>query len=142
MKKLVLGSVALMALAANAMAADQTITAGGTTTYSPVAVTVDYTVDGTPANRLFVKNQFTFTLSAKVVATADEDTDGRYMSVGAVNTSGRNAFTGNSDGGSVSACGDALTAEAAKVADALTDHLADKFLLDAPSGCADNAATP
>ncbi|MDA7085153.1 hypothetical protein PH586_01960 [Pseudomonas sp. SA3-5] len=140
MKKLVLGSVALMALAGNAIAADQTITAAGTTEYSPVSVTVDYTVDADAANRLFVKNEFTFTLSAKVVATADEDADGRYMSVGAVNTAGRNAFTGNSDGGSVSACGDALTAEEAKVADALTTHLAAQFSLDDPSGCVENAA--
>ena len=90
------------------------LSSGGNTSRNPTAATWTYTVAETASDRLFVKSEFTFTVSANVVLAAEEDEDGRFMGVAATNTQGRNFFTGHSDGGSVSACGDAFTSQEAK----------------------------
>jgi len=88
-----------------------------------VASNYIYTVSGTDlAGRFFVKNDFNFTLSAYTLIQTDEDPEGRYMGVATTNARGRNIFTGNSDGGSVTNCGDPLTAEDAK-ATAAANHI-------------------
>ena len=115
--------------------------AGDVTERKSEASTYTYTVSDTArADRLFVKNDFDFTLSANVVLTADEDEDGRYMVVGTANTQGRNVYIGHSNGGSVNGCGDPLTAEEAKATDALSNALEERFTADPDNltGCNTN----
>lgn len=141
MKK-ILFAAALTSVASIAVAAEPIDFAPGTATSRVAeAQTYIYTVADDRADRLFVKNEFEFTLSANVLLNAGEDEDqGAWMSVGTTNTNGRNVFTGHSNGGSVTACGDALTAADAKVAGALEDALGERFDATEPNGC--KPATP
>lgn len=135
MKK-ILSVVALMGVCSFASAAaPAAFTPGTATTKNAVATTLTYTVPVAVASRLFVKNNFDFTVSANVLVNAVEDPAGRFMVVGATNTSGRNVYTGSSDGGSVAGCKDPLTAEAAKEADAMATALSGRLLVTGPSGC-------
>lgn len=98
----------------------------------------DISVDGTQAKSLtrtytatagdFVVTDFDYTISANVALNSVEDTVA--FAVGAASKKGRNAYTGSSNGGSVSACGDPTTGSA--VPDAPTPSLDDAAI----SGCA------
>lgn len=123
MKKIAFAAMTLLASGtAFASGAAETYTGVGAasmTAAKTVSSNYIYTVSGTAlANRFFVKNDFNFTLSANTIIQTDEDAEGRYMGVATTNARGRNIFTGNSDGGSVTNCGDPLTAEEAKEAGA------------------------
>lgn len=118
MKKITFAVLALMA-SGSAFAANEAYTpsSGAASMTTPVTVSSNYTytVSGAAlADRLFVKNDFDFTLSANNIIQTAEDAAGRYMGVATSNVRGRNIFTGNSDGGSVTTCQDPLTAEEAK----------------------------
>lgn len=136
-------AVALMAAAGSAVAAASGTPSnpidfepGTATERKSVATTYTYTVAADRADRLFVKNEFDFTLSSNVILdAAEEEDDGRFMAVGTANTQGRNVFIGHSNGGSVNGCGDPLTAEEAKEPGALADALSERFLIDEPTGC-------
>lgn len=136
MKK-ILFAAALASVASVAMAEGPTKFEAGTPTERKAeAHTYMYTVAAARAERLFVKNDFEFTLSANVLLDAGEDPDqGAWMSVGTTNTNGRNVFTGHSNGGSVTACGDPLTAAEAKEKDALKTELGTRFVATDPNGC-------
>lgn len=73
-----------------------------------------FTYTAVAARAGYVKNDFDFTMSAWSIGRAIESADVRQMSVGVVSARGRGHFTGNSDGGSVSQCGDLLPAADAK----------------------------
>lgn len=136
MKK-ILTAVALIAMTNSVMAADPIdFTPGTATERKAQAQAYTYTVADDRAERDFVKNEFEFTLSANVIMNAGEDEEqGAWMSVGTANTNGRNVFTGHSNGGSVTSCGDPLTATEAKVTNALSDALGDRFDPEEPNGC-------
>lgn len=135
MKK-ILTAVALIAMTNSVMADPIEFTPGTATDRKAQAQAYTYTVAAERENRDFVKNEFEFTLSANVIMNAGEDTDqGAWMSVGTANTNGRNVFTGHSNGGSVTSCGDPLTAAEAKVKDALSDALGARFDAEEPNGC-------
>lgn len=136
MKK-TLVAFALMSAAGFAQAAE-TYTPGTATTRFAVPTTFTYTVAATRAERLFVKNEFDFTLSTNVIMNADEDPDGRFMSVGTGNTMGRNIYVGHSDGGSVNSCGDPLTAAEAKVEGAIATELGSRWDATNDNGCVDD----
>lgn len=139
MMKKNLVAVALMAVAGVAVAAPETYAPGDTTDRQGVATTYEYDVSGIDrADRLFIKNNFEFTLSTNVVLTSEEDDDGRFFVVGTVNTQGRNVYVGHSNGGSVNGCGDPLTAAEAKVAGALESALSDRFDASEDSGCSES----
>ena len=136
MKKTTLAALALL-VSGSALAEDPaTITGGAAATTDAVSVAkaYTYTVSGEEReDRLFVKNDFDITISANVQLQTDETA--RAMAVGTANTNGRNVFTGHSDGGSVSSCGEPLTAAEAKVDDALADALSERFDIDEDGGC-------
>jgi hypothetical protein len=99
MKKLAIvgiASLTLSGMATSAFAASADVTAG------PKAQDVAYTADGN-----FVVNDFRFAVSANVGLASVEDTVA--IAVGTASNKGRNAFTGSSNGGSVTTCGDATT---------------------------------
>lgn len=140
MKKITFAVLALMASSGSAFAATAYtgVVAGEMVDPQTVSSNYTYTVSGTQlVDRKFVKNDFDFTLSANTIIATDEDTDGRYMGVATANVRGRNIFTGNSDGGSVTNCGDPLTATDAKVAGAHAAEFATRFdaTLTAASSC-------
>lgn len=134
MKKFTLAALAL--LVSGSAFAD---IAGGTTTAittpaATVAKAHTYKVsDKDREARLFVKNDFDLTLSANVQLMTNETA--RAMATGTVNTNGRNIFTGHSDGGSVSNCGEPLTAAEAKAVNGLTGALTARFEIDNNGGC-------
>jgi len=119
MKKITFAVLALMASGSALASSDIIEFAPGTPTEAAnMASNYSYEVADTRAERDFVKNSFNFTLSANTILDAAEDDDGRYMGVVTANVRGRNIFTGHSDGGSVTSCGDPLTAAEAKEAGA------------------------
>jgi hypothetical protein len=130
-------AVTLMAIAGVAVAAPEPYSPGETTERKGEATTYEYDVSATPrADRLFVKNNFEFTLSTNVVMTsAEEPADGRFLAVGTYNTQGRNVYVGHSNGGSVSACGEPATAEETKDAAFLAGLLTARFDILETSGC-------
>ncbi len=106
------------------------------TSASSVATNWTYKVDDNRENRNFVKQDFDFSLSANVIlAAAEDNVDGRWMTVGAVSVLGRNVYVGHSDGGSVAPCGDPLPAADAKVANAKVDAQGERFTPDTENGC-------
>ena len=133
MKKILVAALAMSAT--SVMAAPEAFNAGTPTTRVPAAQTYTYNVDADRANRLFVKNEFDFTLSANVLMNAGEDDpDGRFMVVTTGSAQGRNVYVGHSDGGSVTSCGDPLTAEEAKADGAVATQMAARAVLDASDG--------
>lgn len=108
MKK-ILTAIALSAMAGSVMAADDYVPAS-TTTLKPIAANYIYKTETDREDRNFIKNDFPFTLSANVVMISQEDeTNKAWFAVGTYNSAGRNIFTGHSDGGSITSCGDPLT---------------------------------
>lgn len=134
--KNIISAVALMSFASFAFAAPTVFEPGTPTEKQAVPTTYTYTVEDAAGDRLFVKNQFDFTLSANVIVDAAEDPNGRFMVVGAANTNGRNVYTGSSDGGSVSSCQDPLTADQAKADGAMATALSARLAVAGVSGCA------
>ena len=131
MKKFTFAVMAVM-ISGSTFAADNnayTINEGGGAMTTPVnaASNYTYTVATERANRLFVKNNFDFTLSANTIIQSKEDAESRYMGVATANVRGRNIFTGHSDGGSVTSCGDPLTAAEAKRSGAHAKVLGERF---------------
>ncbi|WP_341649707.1 hypothetical protein [Thauera humireducens] len=141
MKKILL-AVVMAATAGTVMAQERTafdMSTGALARTAEAAQSIStnwtYTVAAEREDRFFVKQNFDFTLSANVILAAEEDdVDGRWMSVGAVNVLGRNVYVGHSDGGSVAPCGDALTAADAKAAGAMSGELDARFVPDDENG--------
>lgn len=131
----------LMTIATSSMAYDPLEPASGALgdalESAAVATTYTYaTIDPDDrANRLFVKTPFDFTLSANVSVAAGEDADSRFMIVAAGNDKGRNLYVGHSNGGSVTACGDPLTATDVKDGKLPMKDLLDRVDFDDESGC-------
>lgn len=149
MKKLTLTTIILVASSTSFATTGQ-----GNTAYTPTAGAASmttavtsaknytYTVPTAQAARLFVKNNFDFTLSSNVIIQTQEETPtGRYMGVATTNVKGRNFFTGHSDGGSVTTCGDPLSADAAKTVATFTSTMAARFV-PANDGACNSAGTP
>lgn len=131
----------LMTIATSSMA-DNTLTPGENdlgTALDSAAVATTYTYETIDpddrANRLFVKTPFDFTLSANVSVAAGEDENSRFMIVAAGNDKGRNLYVGHSNGGSVTACGDPLTAADVKAGQLPMTNLLDRVDFDDESGC-------
>jgi hypothetical protein len=136
MKKLIL-AISLMGLAGAAVAAED-FTPGTITERQAAPSNWIYTVAETRAERLFVKNQFDFTLSTNVVMNADEDPDGRFMVVATGNTQGRNVYVSHSNGGSVNSCGDPLTAAEANESGAISAAVEARWAIDDLNGCTED----
>lgn len=97
-KTIALIGVATLGMSGLAFAEDQAIAAEDQRTNT-------YTAEANDA--MFVVDDFTYTLSANVGLNTLEDTG--TFTVGTASSKGRNAFTGSSNGGSVSTCGPAST---------------------------------
>ena len=135
MKK-ILTAIALSAMAGSVMA-QEVYQPGETTDLKPVATNYTYTAAADRDDRFFIKNSFPFTLSANVVMISQEDEDQMaWFAVGTYNSAGRNIFTGHSDGGSITSCGDPLTQTEVK-AGGLATQLTARFDSDGekPSAC-------
>ena len=145
MKKLKLAILALAVSSGSAFAATAYTPAEGAAKQVTVvtsAANYTYTVPAEQTERLFVKNNFDFTLSSNVIIQTQEETAaGRYMGVATTNVKGRNFFTGHSDGGSVTTCGDPLTATDAKDVTKFASTMATRFV-PANDGACQAVATP
>lgn len=123
LKKLAILSVASLGMSGLAQAED--IEVDGT---QAKAVTEKYEI--TAGN--FVVTPFEYTVSANVELNSIEDTVA--FAVGAASKKGRTPYTGSSNGGSVSVCGEPT--EGAEVPDAPTPSLDDAAI----SGCVDGGS--
>lgn len=97
-KTIALIGVATLGMSGLTFAEDQSIAADDPRTNTYTAAEAD---------AMFVVDDFTYTLSANVGLNTLEDTG--TFTVGTASSKGRNAFTGSSNGGSVTACGPAST---------------------------------
>ena len=105
LKKLAIIGVASMSLSGLAYSQQEAAACSGdcaiTATSSAQSVAYAAQTD------MFVVNSFTFAVSSNVGLNSAEDTVA--MAVGTASSKGRNAYTGSSNGGSVTNCGDATT---------------------------------
>ena len=95
MKKVILGSVLLMAVAQSAHATTQSICTGASAAANGTAVTANTST--------FVKTSFTPKCSANVHMVGDDLAN--YYGAGAISSKGKNVFQGSTAGGGVKASG-------------------------------------
>ncbi len=81
----------------------------------------------------FVKNDFTFTISANVVLAVEEDNVNNRFGVVSGSNKGYTAFTGSSVGGSIAQCGDPVPKAEPNLAASLV--VADTLDMDEANGC-------
>lgn len=128
MKKISLALLGMLA-AGPVLAANTAFNPGTPTTLSPESSTYDYTP---PTSDFFVVNAFSFTVSANVVVDAAET--GSAMAVSAAAAKGRNVFTGHSNGGSVSQCGEVIVPTSQTDP---TDEVSNRLNIDNIDGCSE-----